>query len=98
MAVRCKAGRPYHVADISFSNDPDTELYEKFYAACRNLSYFEMAVLARALKVDARTVRRWRSGRYFPSRRGLAILVIRWVDRGKPQRTITQAELASGAI
>lgn len=96
MAISCKVGRPYHVADISFSHDPDRELYDRFYKVCRLLSYFETVMLARAVRVDVRTVRRWQSGRYFPARRGTAILIIGWADRGKPQRTITQEELAAG--
>lgn len=96
MAISCKVGRPYHVADICFGKDPDRELYDQFYRACRGLSYFETVLLARACRVDVRTVRRWQSGRYFPARRGTAVLVIGWVDRGKPQKIITQAELAAG--
>jgi hypothetical protein len=96
MAVNCKVGRPYHVADICFAKDPDRELYDQFYRACRNLTYSETVILARAVKVDVRTVRRWQAGQYFPSRRGTAVLIIGWVDRGKPQKMITQAELAAG--
>lgn len=96
MAVNCKVGRPYHVADIPFGKDPDRELYDQFYKACRKLSYFETVLLARACHVDVRTVRRWQSGRYYPARRGTAILVISWVDRGKPQKVVTQEELAEG--
>lgn len=95
MAVSCKVGRPFHIADICFSDDPDRGLYDQFYRACRSLTYFETVTLARALKVDVRTVRRWQSGKYFPARRGTAILIINWVNRGKPQKMITQAELAA---
>lgn len=98
MAISCKVGRPYHVADICFSKDPDQDLYDQFYRACRNLTYSETVVLARALKVDVRTVRRWQEGKSFPVRRGRAVLIIGWVDSGKPQKRITQAELAAGML
>ena len=91
-----KAGRPFQVADISFGNDPDRDLYDQFYRVCQGLTYFETIVLARSLKVDVRTVRRWQSGRYFPARRGTALLIMGWVGRGKPRKVITQAELAAG--
>jgi hypothetical protein len=97
MAVSCKVGRPYHVADICFSEDPDLDLYDQFYRVCRSLTYFETVILARALKVDIRTVRRWQSGQNFPVRRGRAVLIIGWVSRGKPQKIISQAA-DSGAM
>lgn len=96
MAVSCKAGRPYHVADIDFGKDPDQDLYDQFYRACRTLSYSETVFLARACRVDVRSVRRWQSGKYFARRPGMAILVIDWVNNGKPQKMITQAEDAAG--
>lgn len=95
MAVSCRVGRPYRIADICFAKDPDRDLYDQFYRVCRGLSYSDTVILARSLKVTVRTVRRWQSGKYFPARRGTAVLVLGWVDRGKPQKTITQAELAA---
>lgn len=91
MAVSYKVGRPYHIADIDFSKDPDQELYDRFFEACRDLRYFETVVLAKACRVDIRTVRRWKEGKNFPTTRGTAILVIDWVNRGKPMKIITQA-------
>lgn len=96
MAVRYKAGRPYHEADIDFGKDPDQDLYDQFYRACRTLSYSETVFLARACKVDVRSVRNWQSGKYFPTRRGTAVLILNWVNNGKPERIIKQAELAAG--
>ena len=98
MTVSCKVGRPYHVADICFAKDPDRDLYDQFYRVCRSLTYSETVMLARALKVDVRTVRRWQSGECFPARRGWAVLIIGWVDNGKPQKIITRGELATGML
>jgi hypothetical protein len=95
MAVSCKVGRPYHVADIPFGKDPTQELYDKFYAACRELCYFDTVVLSRALGVSLVTIRLWKAGKRFPGREATARLVIDWVDRGKPQRIVTQAEAAA---
>lgn len=96
MAVSYKVGRPYHIADISFNKDPDQELYDRFYKACRDLRYFETVVLARALQISVRTVRNWKAGRCFPTTRGTAILIIDWVERGKPQKMVSQAEASEG--
>ena len=98
MAVSYKVGRPYRVADIDFSKDPDQELYDRFFRACQDLRYFETVVLAKACRVDVRTVRRWKEGKNFPTTRGTAILVIDWVNRGKPEKIITQAEIARGML
>lgn len=97
MAVSCNVGRPYHVADIPFGRDPDQELYNQFYNVCRSLSYYDTIVLARALKVDVRAVRYWQAHRYFP-RRGTAMLIIDWVERGKPRKVITQAQSEASAF
>jgi hypothetical protein len=94
MAVSCKVGRPYHVADIDFRHDPDQELYDRFYEACRDLSYFDTVLLGRALGVALNTIRLWKAGQTFPARRGIAQQVIDWVTRGKPEKVITQAERA----
>lgn len=95
MAVSCKVGRPYHVADIDFNSDPDQELYDDFYKACADLHYFDTVVLSRALGVSVVTVRLWKAGKTFPMRRGMAFQIIDWVNKGKPQKTITQAEAAN---
>lgn len=83
------------MADIPFCCDPDQELYDQFYKACRALSFFDTVVLARTLGVNVRTVRNWKAGKTFPPRRGLATLVIQWVTNGKPVKTMTQAEIAN---
>ena len=96
MAVSYRVGRPYHVADINFAEDHDQELYDRFYEACRALSYSEMVALARALQVTLRCMRYWREGKCFPSTRGTAMHVIAWVANGKPIKRVTQAEAAEG--
>lgn len=92
MAVSCKAGRPYHIADIPFGEDSSQELYDNFYAICRELHYFDTVLLSRALGVSLVTIRLWKAGKRFPGREATARLVIAWVNGGKPQKTITQAE------
>lgn len=98
MAGKSKVGRPYHVADIDLSYDPDLELYDNFFNACAGLRYFETVVLSRTLGVEARTVRNWKAGLTFPKRNGIASQVIRWVNDGKPQKIITQAQAATGMM
>jgi len=95
MAGRYRVGRPYHEADIDFSKDPDQDLYDQFFRACRTLSYSETVFLARACKVNVRSVRNWQSGKYFPTRRGVAILILGWVNNGKPERIVKQADVSS---
>jgi len=96
MAVSCKVGRPYHKADIDLRHDSDEELYERFYMACDTLRYFDTVLLSRTLGVQVRTVRNWKSHQTFPPRRGMAQQVIDWVNNGKPQLVITQAQHAAG--
>jgi hypothetical protein len=95
MAVSCNVGRPYHVADIDFSHDPEQELYDRFYEVCRGFSYFDTVLLSRALGVALNTIRLWKAGQTFPARRGTAMWVIAWVESGKPQRVVTQAQAAA---
>lgn len=95
MAASVKVGRPCCVADIDLRHDPDQELYNQFFDACRRLDYPDVRRLARALQVGTSTVRSWRAGQHFPTTRGTAVLVIGWVDRGKPVKMITQAEMAA---
>ena len=94
MAVSSKVGRPYHVADIDFRHDPDQELYDEFYQACRTLTYCDMRLLGKAFGVHWITVWRWKAGQVFPMRKGIARQLIDWVVNGKPQKTVTQAEAA----
>ena len=91
-------GRPYQVADIDMIKDPDLELYDQFYAACLQLRYSDTVALSRTLGVGIRTVRNWKAGVTFPTRRGIATLVIFWVTNGKPRRVITQARAAAGVL
>lgn len=86
------------MADINFRHDPDQDLYDRFYAACDQLHYFDTVLLSRALGVNIVTIRLWKAHKTFPSRRGTALQVIDWIDRGKPQKVITQAGLASSMI
>ena len=83
MAVNTR-GRPICRAVIDFASDPDEEFYEQFYEACQQLSCSDMRKLARALRVDLTTIYRWKLRTYFPERKGIAALVIRWVQQGKP--------------
>ena len=98
MAISGKVGRPYHMADIDLAYDPDLELYDRFYAACEQLCYFDTVLLSRALGVCLVTIRLWKAKKTFPARRGMAQQVINWVNNGKPERTITQAENADGML
>ena len=98
MVLGCKVGRPYHKADIDFAYDPDLELYDKFYAACDQLRYFDTVLLSRTLGVSIVTIRLWKAHKTFPARRGIAFQVIDWVNRGKPERIITQAQHAQGLL
>ena len=98
MAISCKVGRPYHVADINFRHDPDQDLYDTFYAACDQLHYFDTVLLSRALGVNIVTIRLWKAHKTFPSRRGMAYHVIDWVNRGKPEKIIKQAEITRSML
>ena len=86
------------VADIDLSHDPDLELYDQFYEACSALTYPEQTALARTLGFGTRTIRRWKEGVTFPTRKGIATLVILWVLNGKPRKVITQAGAAAGVL
>jgi len=83
MAVNTR-GRPICRAVIDFANDPDAELYERFYEVCQDLDCSDMRKLARAFRVDLSTVYRWKLRTRFPETRGTASLVIRWIEQGKP--------------
>lgn len=99
MAVAsARVGRPYHMADIDFSKDPELPLRDAFVAACATLRYFDTVVLSRTLGVDVVTVRRWKAGLCFPARRGSAQYVIKWVQDGKPRKVLTQAEINQGIL
>jgi hypothetical protein len=96
MAVSYKVGRPYRRAAIDFAKDPDQELYDRFYAACRTLSCDDMVLLSRTLHVSFRAVCYWRVAKRFPITKGTAKLIISWVENGKPTELVTQAEAAAG--
>jgi len=98
MPVSCKVGRPYHRADIDLGYDPDQELYDRFYAACDTLRYFDTVLLSRTLGVTLVTIRLWKAHKTFPARRGIAFQVIEWVNNGKPEKIVTQAELAQSLL
>jgi hypothetical protein len=83
-------GRPICRAVIDFTDDPDEELYNKFYKVCRTLSCSDMRKLARGLRVTLATVYFWRQGRSFPVTKGTAAFVIRWVEQGKPTEFVIQ--------
>ena len=76
-------GRPRYVADIDFAHDPDQELYDRFYEACREFCYRDVMALSRGLKVTPRTIYNWKNGKTFPIVRGTALMVIDWVAGGK---------------
>jgi hypothetical protein len=78
------SGRPYFVADIDFVDDPDMPLWDEFHQVCKQFHYREVMAVSRAFGVDPVTVRRWKYGISYPSRRGIAVLVILWVKNGKP--------------
>jgi hypothetical protein len=98
MAASCGVGRPYHVADIDFRYDPDQELYDRFYAACGQLRYFDTVLLSRALGVSLVAIRLWKAGQSFPRREGTAKQVINWVDNGKPEKIIKQSKTGVGML
>ena len=93
MAVSAKVGRPYRVPDIDLKHDPEQELYDQFYEACRQLTYDDMILLGRFFGIHWITVWRWKAGHTFP-KQGAAMQVILWVNDGKPTKTVTQAEAA----
>jgi len=98
MALGSKVGRPYQVADIEMVHDPDLVLYDQFYDACSQLRYSDTVALARAFGIGVRTVRNWKAGATFPTRRGIASLVIIWVTNGKPRKLVTQAGAAASML
>jgi hypothetical protein len=98
MGLSGKVGRPYQVADIDLTHDPDLDLYDQFYSACAELTYPDQRALARALGFEERTIRNWRAGNTFPPRKGIATMVILWVSNGKPKKLVTQAGAAAGIM
>lgn len=96
MAVNTR-GRPICMAAIDFANDPDKELYDKFYEACKTLSCSDIRKLARALDINECTIRYWRKTKTFPVTRGTARRVIQWVEEGKPVEFRTQAQIATSS-
>ncbi len=98
MAGSGKVGRPYQVADIDFADDPDLELYDRFYEACSGLRYSDTVVLARTFGFEERTIRNWKAGFTFPPKTMIATKVILWVKNGKPRKIITQAGASAGVL
>lgn len=98
MALSSKVGRPICEADLDWEHSPGQEIYTQFYEACQSLTYSDMCRLARALKVTLTAVLRWKSGQRFPPGLDSPFLVIQWVDRGKPLRMRTQAEIAGSVL
>lgn len=98
MAVSAKTGRPVCEADLDWEHSPGQEIYSQFYEACRSLNYGDMCRLASAFNVSLATVIRWKSGRQFPLGLDFPFLVIQWVERGKPVRMRTQAEIAASML
>ena len=98
MATSVRVGRPYQEADINFTEDPDQELYDQFYAACADLHYFDTVVLSRTLGVHIVTVRRWKAGQTFPPSKGRAQCVIDWVNMGKPRKIVPRAQATRGML
>jgi hypothetical protein len=96
MAVSAR-GRPVCIAALDFRHDPDQELYDEFYRACRTLSCSDIRKLARALRIDESTVRCWKKTKTFPVTRGTAKRVIKWVEEGKPIEFRTQAQIAASS-
>lgn len=98
MAVLCKVGRPYQVADIDMAEDPILPWYDDFCDACASITYRDMMVASRTLGISWRTIYRWKEGITFPARIELAQMLIRWVKAGKPLKSVTQVEAATGVI
>lgn len=86
-------GRPQYVADIEFKEDPAQFYYDRFAEACRPMSYRDMLALARWLKIDLRTVYRWRAGESFPRNISTVLIVLDWVRIGKPIKQQSQKEI-----
>ena len=92
-----RAGRPYVVAVIPFSNERKVRLLEEFYGACESFHYRETMAVSRALGVEPRTVERWKYKETFP-RRDIAEDLIEWVKQGKPIRMVSPSESPVGML
>lgn len=88
-------GRPRCEADLHWDNDPGQFYYDKFYEACRTLSYSDCKALSYALGISLRAVYYWRYGRTFPREIGIALMVMDWVREGKPTKLVSQRKLLS---
>jgi hypothetical protein len=91
-------GRPRREADIDWTTDPSQFYYDKFFEACRTLSYSDCVSLSNGLKISLRQVYNWRNGRHFPRDIGAALVVIRWVEQGKPVKLVSQRKLLSRVL
>lgn len=98
MGVRTKSGRPIWEADLDWQDNPGQEIYDQFYEACRGLNYLDMRMLAKAFRLTLTAVVDWKSGRRFPPGLESPLLLIRWVERGKPLRMRTQADIAASML
>ena len=98
MEIRGNLGRPVREADLDLEHDPNQEIYTQFYEACRTLDWADISSLARGLRVTVGAIRHWKTGRRFPMDIGTPLLVIRWVNRGKPVKMRTQAEIATSML
>jgi len=78
--------------------DPGQFYYDKFYDACRDLSYSDCKALSNGLKVSLRTVYFWRNRRNFPREIGTALMVMDWVGKGKPTKLVSQRELLARVV
>jgi hypothetical protein len=88
-------GRPRRVATIDLITDPALFYYNRFYEACRTLSYSDCVALSHALGISLRAVYFWRYGRTFPRDIGTALRVMDWVAAGKPIELEYQSQISA---
>jgi len=95
MAYYNTRGRPRRIAVLNFDSDPGTFYYNRFYEACRDLSYSDCVSLANGLALTVRAVYNWRNRRHFPCEIGTVLLVMDWVAAGKPTKLEYQSEISA---
>lgn len=93
MALTGRRGRPRRQAVIDWCTDPAKFYYDRFYEACKSLSYSDCLALSYGLDISLRQVYNWRSSVCFPRDIGLALLVMDWVRLGKPVKLVSQREI-----
>jgi len=91
-------GRPYYMADIDMANDPVMEWYDDFCDALDQLTYPDMRAVARTLGITRKTMQNWKEGRTFPAKMQVALMIVRWVNAGKPRKLVTQSQAAAGMM